>query len=442
MASGRRFVMNRSDTSARQQGSGLPRGNPMNIRTVRHALPRFNALSLAVLSVLAGASAADAADWEVQPRLEAGYQWDDNYRLSLPGSEIEVSGAMADAQLEIKALGPLVEFTFTPRVRATYFPNDRDENSEDYFGRVELLQRGQTMEGTVRLDYAKEDVVSSEQPGTDIDSGLGEPGVGDSGSIFARNRRQLISLRPSLSHELTQRHHMRYELAYTDIDYSTQTDPVTSPVAPQVGYTDAAAAVGWQFDFSQRSALTTRLRASRYEIDVGEQRSDGQGVEFELASDATETLRTFVRAGAQRTDLTLASGVEDEVTSWLAGAGLEWNAGLSQVFLDATRAVIPTSAGLVVERDQLRLRLDRAVSARFGVFFGARGIRDEALDDLSAFGGRKYATADLGLRWRMQQQLSLVASVDYTWQEFGAIDEDADSSGAMLTLIYEPRRRD
>lgn len=414
----------------------------MNTHAFKRSLGRCNALSFAALSAVVAGSAAHAADWEVQPRLEAGYQWDDNYRLALPGSEIEVSGAMADAQLQIKSMSPLVEFTFTPRVRATYFPNDRDENSEDYFGRVELLQRGQTVESTVRLDYAKEDVVNSEQPGTDIDGDLGEPGVADGGLVLQRNRRQLISFRPALSHELTQRHHMRYELAYTDVDYETLQDPATVPFTPQVGYTDAGAAVGWQFDFSERSDLTTRARASRYEIETGEQRSDAQGLELELGSDATQTLRTFLRVGAQRTDLTLASGVESEETSWLAGAGLRWNAGLSEVFLDATRSVSPTSAGLVVERDQVRVRIDRAVSPRFGVFFGARGIRDEALDELSTFAGRKYATADLGLRWRMQQQLSLVASVDYTWQEFGAITEEADSSGALLTLIYEPRRRD
>ncbi len=414
---------------------------PTLSRAVKRALQRAPLVLVAPIALVA--PFAGAADWEVKPRIEAGYQWDDNYRLSLPGTETEVSGAMADAQLEIESRSQTVEFSFTPRVRATYFPNDDEENSEDYLGRLELLQRGQTSEATVRLDYAKEDVVSSEQPGTEIDTDLGVPTVGEGGLVVVRNRRQLISIQPALSHELAPRHNMRYELGYTDVEYSQDLSEF------QVGYTDAQAAVGWAFDYSERSTLTTRARASRYEIEDTEQRSDAYGLELELGTDTTETLRTFVRIGAQNTDVTTeldsTGGVIEETTtetSWLAGGGLRWAGGLTELFLDATRSVGPTSAGVIVERDQLRVRLDRAVTPRFSFFTGLRGVRDEALDEESTFNGRRYATADLGVRWRMQQTLSLLASVDYTWQEFGEGGEDTDSSGALLTLIYEPRRRD
>ena len=42
------------------------------------------------------------ADWELNPRVEAGYLFDDNYRLTAPGSEIEVQGPLlgADARRE------------------------------------------------------------------------------------------------------------------------------------------------------------------------------------------------------------------------------------------------------------------------------------------------------------------------------------------------------
>ena len=59
------------------------------------------------------------ADWELNPRVEAGYLFDDNYRLTAPGSEIEVQGPLLDAALEMRARQPAGEFSFTPRVRAT-----------------------------------------------------------------------------------------------------------------------------------------------------------------------------------------------------------------------------------------------------------------------------------------------------------------------------------
>ena len=394
------------------------------------------ALALALIAVGLPHPRAAAASWEINPRVEAGYQYDDNYRLALPGNEIAVSGALADAQLELKTATPVIEFSFTPRVRATYFPDDDEESSEDYFAGVQLLQRGQTMQATVRLDYAKEDVVSSEQPGTDIDTGLGEPGVGEGGRVVVRNRRTLVSFVPSLSHELAPRHDMTYELRYVDVGFDQEIPGV------QVGYSDAQGAVGWAFDFSQRSTLTTRARASRYEINEGDQRSDAYGLELELGSETTQTTRSFLRVGAQNTDFTRPNGDSANETSWLAGAGVRWTAGLTEVFADATRTVGPTSSGSVVERDQLRGRLNRAITPRFSLFTGLRGVRDEAVDAQSSFQGRRYAVAEVGMRWRLQQQLSIGVTVDYTWQEFEVDPTDATSSGALLTLIYEPRRRD
>ena len=37
---------------------------------------------------------AVAADWELNPTIEAGYLFDDNYRLTSPGTEIEVQGPL------------------------------------------------------------------------------------------------------------------------------------------------------------------------------------------------------------------------------------------------------------------------------------------------------------------------------------------------------------
>src|ERR1700752_2524012 len=134
-----------------------------------------------VLALAASASPAVAADWQFNPKVELGYLYDDNYRLNLPENANEVSGGPADAQAEIRAEGQLTTFSFIPRVHATYFPDDPDEESNDYFGLVDLQHRGERFEFGVRGDYAQETVASSVQPTSDIASGLGESGVADSG---------------------------------------------------------------------------------------------------------------------------------------------------------------------------------------------------------------------------------------------------------------------
>jgi hypothetical protein len=148
-------------------------------------------------------------------------------------------------------------------------------------------------------------------------------------------------------------------------------------------------------------------------------------------------------AGAQETrfdadPLTGAGGEKD--TGYLAGGGVRWSVKLTELFFDATHSVGPTGSGFVVERDQLRLRLTHLFSPRFSMFTGLRGIQDRAVESDALYRTRQYATGDLGFEWRVLQQLSVVAAVDYTWQEFEGDTQDATSSGAANR--GEPRRRE
>ena len=403
---------------------------------------RNRTLPAAALSsgvALAGLAATPlfAADWEIAPKIQAGGLYDDNYRLAPEEAEIEVSGALADVQLEFQRATPVSEFTFTPRVRATYFPDDDEENSEDYFVLFDALRRGQRYEADLRIDLADEDVVSSEQPGTDFDGGLGEPGVGEGGLAVVRNRRQLISIAPSLRHDVTQRHSLVYDLSYVDVNFDERLPGL------QVPYIDGSAGVGWRWAANERSSLTTRLRGSRYDIDDSPERTDAYSLVLEWGMRTTETMQSFLRVGAQNTDIVQVAGGRSDEVSWLGGVGVRWSGGLSTVFSDLTRTVSPSSSGTIVERDELRLRLDRAITPRFSFYTGVRGIQDRPVDQTSVYQGREYAYGELGAQWRIQQAFSVIVSVDYTWQEFrGGQDQDATSSGAMLTFLYEPRRRD
>ena len=67
----------------------------------RLVTPQF--ISPAVLfAALAAAGSATAANWEVAPRVEAGYRYSDNYHLGPPGTEVEVEGGEADALVGVQ----------------------------------------------------------------------------------------------------------------------------------------------------------------------------------------------------------------------------------------------------------------------------------------------------------------------------------------------------
>ena len=153
-----------------------------------------------------------AADWELNPKVEAGYLFDDNYRLTSPGTEIEVQGPLLDAALEMRVRQPAGEFSFTPRIRATYFPDEQDLDTVDYFGTLDWQHKGQRLTSDVVGEFSQQDVVNSEQPDAEVPTGadLGQGDIGDSGIVLVKNRRTRGALNPSFEYEMSARRSLEF----------------------------------------------------------------------------------------------------------------------------------------------------------------------------------------------------------------------------------------
>jgi hypothetical protein len=389
----------------------------------------LGSVSAAVAAALCGAT-AQGAEWELNPKVEAGYLYDDNYRLTTPGTEIDVQGPMVDAELELRTLTQTGEFSFTPRVRATYFPDATELDSVDYFGTLNWERRGQRATTRVAGDISVQDIVNSEQPDADLGGDLGEPDFGDGGRVLVDNRRTRATLRPSMSFELSPRRELQFGVGYTDVSFDEEIS------AAQVGYNAVDFSAGLVTRLNERSSLIGRVRAARYDIDTLEV-TNSYGGELEWSTRTAAETRSYLRAGAQNVEL--QSG--DSEVAWIAGAGVSKIMGRNEVFADLSRSVGPSSAGLIVARDQLRLSLIRAMTPRLSLVAGLRGIHDDDVDSDSAFQARSYATGDVGLQWRWQEEFSLRFAYDYTWQEFRNDVADATSSGAMISVLYQPLQR-
>jgi hypothetical protein len=174
----------------------------------------------------------------------------------------------------------------------------------------------------------------------------------------------------------------------------------------------------------------------RYDIDT-QDATNGYGAEVEWSTRTAAETRGYLRAGAQNVEL--QSG--DSEVAWIAGAGVSLLAGRNELFADLSRNVGPSSAGAVVARDQLRVRWTRAMTPRLSLLAGLRGTHDDDVATDSAFQPRTYATGDVGLQWRWQEEFSLRVAYDYSWQEFRDDLADATSSGAMISVLYQPQQR-
>ena len=389
-------------------------------------------IASAVAGVLATGSAT-ASDWEFNPTVEAGYLYDNNYRLTAPGTEIEVQGPMVDAAVELRALNPASEFRFTPRVRATYFPSQTELDTTDYYGTLYWEQHGQKLQSKVIAAYAQEDVVNSELlsaavPGT---SDLGQTVFGDSGRVLVKNRFSSVSLAPSMSYEMTQRNALELGANLADVTYDHQLPGL------QVDYRSADLLAGVKTRVNETSSITTRLRAAQFDIDT-QDNTRSYGLELQWDTQNAAGTQTFLRGGAQQVEISQ----NQKKVEWLAGAGLSRDVGRNQIFFDLSRGVGPSSAGLVIAREQLRLRWTRDMTPRLQLLAGVRGTRDEGVDPDALFQPRIYATGDLGLQWHWQEEFSLRLAYDYTWQKFdNSIRDPATASGATASIVYQPSQR-
>ena len=385
-------------------------------------------LIAAAVSCIACSSGAFAQNWEFEPRLELGYQYSDNYRLDFPGNEIDVSGPFMDATLPLRLVDPIRKAEIAPRIHATYFPDERDEDSNDYFLAGMYEQRTQRQLFGVRGDWSREDVVRSELPSADLEGGLGDPVTGDAGRVLLRNERDQFRLLPYWSYDVSQRHRAEAGAHYIDVSFSNQYED------QQRDYTDAGVYAGWGWLLSQRTSVTLRGRASQYETAFD---ATGYGAEVEWRSAITQTSEVYVRLGGQQTDIDRANASTE--TSVIAGAGGRWTWPTTNLFADLTRTVGPTAAGAVVERNQIRLRMTRALQPRLSFIAGVRGTKDEAIDS-ATYPTREYLTGEVGFDWRITRNWSLLGGYNYIWQEYSDELSDRSSNAISLGVVYEPGR--
>jgi hypothetical protein len=382
------------------------------------------ALLCAALGV--GAEAA-AANWEFAPRVEGGYRYSDNYRLELPGGEIDVSGAELDGLFTIRTVDPRLQVEVSPRVRATYFPDEPEADSTDYSLHASVADVTPRRRVGVVGDFSREDVIRSELPDAETGGDLGDPQAADSGRILQENRRNYLRVEPFFGYDVSQRTRVELNAHYLQAEFDDEF------VGAQQDFSETAAGAGFAFRYSERSTLALRAVVSQYDTSF---KTDAFGGYGEWGHDFSPQSRMYIRLGAQQTEP--ENGTSD--TNVIAGIGGRWSSQRNALFLDFTRSVGPIAAGTVVERHQFRVRIDHDVSPRLSMLLGARASRDEEIDVGGTQPTREYAIAEAGFEWRILRAFALTATYNYRWQEYEDEPSDASANGFLIGLVYEPKR--
>lgn len=384
------------------------------------------------------ASTAGAADQRIEPRIEVGGLYNDNYDLS-PAVENSVKGALLDAAVTWRAVTQTSDFNLTPRILSTYFPDDRsDDNTDEY---VTLGYKHTALTWRLGLDgyYAHEDLQTSEQPGADDPGGGLGGGVGVETGNIERSRRDLLRFAPTASFDLTPTRSIEVAAEYYMADYSRDN------IGSNTDFNSIAGSVGMGFRVSPTQRLVVAATGTHFNPDTDlTGNSTSYGLKGEWWTDRTEIMQTYLRLGAERTkedDPAIGGEAPDDSTNLILGAGLKAEYQITSFFADFTHGVRPNASGVLVTRDDLRLRVRREFTPTMGGFIGVLGARDEAAnDDNDTFRDRRYYTGTAGVEWRLTPAWSLVGAYDYRHQKRD--DEGkASSNQVTLSVVWQPPQR-
>jgi hypothetical protein len=150
-------------------------------------------------------------------------------------------------------------------------------------------------------------------------------------------------------------------------------------------------------------------------------------------------MQAYAKLGVERTSFDLAQ-YGSATTSVSGGLGISRKFVAYDLFADFARSVSPDSAGALVARDDLRVRLEHKFSGRTSGYVGLRGINQTALGNSAGFTAQRYGQAALGMEWRLNRQFSIISEYAYTSLKQANAAQAAGSNAVTITLDYQPHR--
>jgi len=378
---------------------------------------------------------ASAADWSVDPRVTLNADYDDNNRLThTPGEEIEVFGAEVDAHVVFGAETPRTNFRLVPRVRATFYPDEPDEETDSEFIVLDYGFEGQRYLGAFNAEYSRRETLGKFLP-DDFDDGIGgDPGDGDDLGISPdRNVQNRLLVTPDISFELSERSRLELGVGYLDVTFDEQVQD------DREDYTSVSGDMAYRYLLSQTKSVALRLRGRVYDP-ADDVSTDSYAAEVEWANRVSENSETYVRAGGDRVEQIDEFGNSDWNSGFTGGAGVRWKFEVSELLFEATRGLDPNSSGRLVARDELRLRYAHSISPVTRLLAYVRGVLDGSTNNQDVFQERRYVTASIGFDWRMTRQLTLGGAYQHVWRSLEDQPDDARSNRVYFGVTWEPNR--
>jgi hypothetical protein len=397
---------------------------------------------IALLATLSPISLSHAA-WDVLPRVETLVLANDNVRMEedSAGTATNSTRARIDGRVRFSTFNERGNLYVEPRVRADIYTekeNDDLESTNTYVRSAgsyswELMTLGFSANYDLQ-DIRSAELVSAQQDDPDID----DPIVVDTGGITSFDEtRERISVSPTVVFKASERSDIVLRASYVDVTYSTDSffDDERSP------FQNVELVGGISRRVDERNQVSANFISSHYEAELNANQTDSTGVEgnFTRVFDAGWTMN--LDYGVMRSDFTFMNDkgeLEDNAdTNVVFNLGFRQRTERNTLNFNLSRQVVPNGSGFVTTRDELRVSLNRELSARLSAAIGVRIYETTRVGDDLERQDREYNRLELGLEWAMTERAFLTVGYDFVVQSFQTSDRgDATSNQIFVGFNY------
>ncbi len=173
-------------------------------------------------------------------------------------------------------------------------------------------------------------------------------------------------------------------------------------------------------------------------------RASFPGVNLSLTHAFTETLMGTAYGGpsfVSSTTQTAGDNIKAQSTIWLFGGNLTKKFERATVQVSASRNIMPSGFGLLIQTDRAGLSVSRDLTETLTASFDgsgsiASGVTEPVLG--GAFPDRRYFSAAPKIAWKFLEWWKLELSYTYGRREVDGFSDIAVSNATMVTLTYYP----
>jgi hypothetical protein len=394
-------------------------------------------LLLVVLLITGLSSNIASAEWQFDPILRAAWDYDDNATLSTStDNELELSGYMAEASLDLIYTSQRSFLSMRPMVRTRNYgnaPEEEDWNADDQFFDVLGTYEGDKNSFRIFADMSRESVRTAEVADADLDTEIDPDDIADDQSGFITNqRRDRYRITPRWTHQFSGVSSIETDLSYLATNYE-ETDDLFS----LFDFTDIRLRIGYRRNFSERNSAVFSISGRDYDTDrfAGDRKTYEISGGFVRRLSETTQFRAFVGLeSVDQEDVGLpTASIDPQPTAEIT---LSQQLKTIRLLAQYRKRVNATGRGSLTTRDELNLRFSRDLNDRVTVGLGARAYKTETVSGF--LNTQDFVQIRGQVVWRISRAFSMQADYRHTVIDRGLIDGAADSNRFTLWLSYQP----